>query len=382
LLRFPAVERFEDLAKAAPKKIYTKADGLFADEVFRLFEDSRGDIWFSVISPVKDTLMRWERKTDKIYGYKNADGLPDGNAATAFGEDRAGNVWLGFYSGGAARYRNGKFLLFSARNNFPTGLVNSIYSDRGGRLWIATSNSGVIRFDNPDEDEPQYTVLNVGNGLSSNQANCITEDNFGRVYITTGRGINRIEPETGRIKLYTQADGLPGSSIGALRTFVFGVTGDKPVMADFDGDGATDVAVTRLVDGDIVWHVLKSGFDAQPNATYSQYEAVSFGGGSDTPAAEDFDGDGKTDYAVFRQVSGTWYILRSSTNQVQTTQFGQLLDKPQPADYDGDGKADLAVYRPSSGNWYFWYSISNEQKFVHWGVSSDIPVSSMNTLSQ
>lgn len=173
------------------------------------------------------------------------------------------------------------------------------------------------------------------------------------------------------------------STNGALRNFVFGITGDKPVIADFDGDGATDVVVTRLVDGNVIWHVLKSGFDKQLlSDTYTEHEAVSFGSGSDTPAAEDFDADGKTDYAVFRQVSGTWYILRSSTNQVQTTQFGQLLDKPQPADYDGDGKADLAVYRASEGKWYFWYSVSDEQKIVRWGVSSDIPVSSMNTLSQ
>jgi hypothetical protein len=172
------------------------------------------------------------------------------------------------------------------------------------------------------------------------------------------------------------------STNGALRTFVFGLTNDKPVMADFDGDGATDVAVTRLVDGNVIWHVLKSGFVSQPNATYSEYQAVSFGAGNDTPAAEDFDGDGKTDFAVFRQVSGTWYILRSSTNEVQTTPFGQLLDKPQPADYDGDGKADLAVFRPSTGTWYFWYSASDQQNSARWGVSSDIPVSSMNTLSQ
>lgn len=214
LLRFPAVKRFEDLAAAAPKKIYTKADGMFADEVFRAFEDSRGDIWFSVISSVKDTLLRWERKSEKIYGYSTADGLPDGNAATAFAEDTLGNIWLGFYSGGVARYRNGEFQLFSPRTGFPTGLVNSIYTDRSGRVWIAISNSGVIRIDNPLEDEPRFTSLNVGNGLSSNQANCITEDNFGRIYVGTARGINRIEPETGRIKLYTQADGLPGSSIG------------------------------------------------------------------------------------------------------------------------------------------------------------------------
>jgi signal transduction histidine kinase/ligand-binding sensor domain-containing protein len=214
LLRFPAVKRFEDLARAAPKKIYTKADGLFADDIFRAFEDSRGDIWFSVVSPAEGTLLRWERKSEKIYGYTSSDGLPDGNAATAFAEDGAGNLWLGFYSGGAARYRNGKFQFFSSRTGFPTGLVSSIYSDRSGRIWIAISNSGVIRVDNPNEDEPRFVNLNVGNGLSSNQANCVTEDNFGRIYITTARGINRVEPETGRIKLYTQADGLPGSSVG------------------------------------------------------------------------------------------------------------------------------------------------------------------------
>jgi signal transduction histidine kinase/ligand-binding sensor domain-containing protein len=214
LYRFAAVKRFEDLATAAPKKIYTKDDGLFADNVFRVYEDSRGDIWFSVISPVKDTLLRWERKSDKIYGYGSADGLPDGNAATAFAEDAQGNLWLGFYSGGAARMRNGKFQLFSARTGFPTGIVNSIYTDRSGRVWIAIGNSGAIRVDNPTEDEPRFVNLNVGNGLSSNQVNCVTEDDFGRIYITTARGINRIEPDTGRIKLYTQADGLPGSSVG------------------------------------------------------------------------------------------------------------------------------------------------------------------------
>jgi signal transduction histidine kinase len=134
---------------------------------------------------------------------------------TAFAEgEGSGGLWLGFYNGGVARFRNGKFQLFSARTGFPTGYVSAIYFDRKGRLWVATSNNGVIRFDNPAEDEPRYTVFNVSNGLSSNQANCITEDNFGRVYISTARGINRVVPETGRIRLYTQADGLPGNSIG------------------------------------------------------------------------------------------------------------------------------------------------------------------------
>jgi len=167
LMRYAAVEKFEDLARAKPKKIYTTADGLAAGAIFNLFEDSRGDIWFSTIEGVKDRLMRWERSSEKIYLYTTDDGLPEQSAATAFAEDAQGNLWFGFYTGGVARFRGGKFQLFSARNGFPTGYVSAIYADRGGRVWIATSNSGAIRFDNPAEDEPRYTVLNVGNGLSS-----------------------------------------------------------------------------------------------------------------------------------------------------------------------------------------------------------------------
>ena len=78
-----------------------------------------------------------------------------------------------------------------------------------------------------------------------------------------------------------------------------------------------------------------------------------FGVSTDLPAAEDFDGDGKTDLAVYRQATGTWLIRRSGSGQLQVTPFGSGLDYPQPADYDGDGKAELAVFRPNTGDWYF-----------------------------
>lgn len=73
------------------------------------------------------------------------------------------------------------------------------------------------------------------------------------------------------------------------------------------------------------------------------------------PVAADYDGDGKTDLAVWRRATGQWFILRSSDGKQQVMVWGAGLapfnDLPAPADYDGDGKADVAVWRASDGIW-------------------------------
>ncbi|MGI8812869.1 MAG: FG-GAP repeat domain-containing protein [Pyrinomonadaceae bacterium] len=62
----------------------------------------------------------------------------------------------------------------------------------------------------------------------------------------------------------------------------------------------------------------------------------------------DYDGDGKTDPAVFR--SGVWYILSSLSGSARYEYWGLSSDILAPADHDADGRADVAVYR--NGAWY------------------------------
>lgn len=168
---------------------------------------------------------------------------------------------------------------------------------------------------------------------------------------------------------------------GELKTRYWGTSLDKPVLGDFDGDGATDLAVTRNTQNGTIWYILKSEYFSE-FAPYSRFTATQFGTAQDIAAAEDYDGDGKTDIAVWRPSSNVWYVLCSSNNQLYAKDFGSAGAKPQPADFDGDGKADFAFYLPSEGNWYVLNSGNNQMTVKNWGVSTDIPVTSLSILLQ
>ena len=130
---------------------------------------------------------------------------------------------------------------------------------------------------------------------------------------------------------------------------------DGDATVDFDGDATADVAIYRPSSG--AWFIL-------PSSTGSYY-AVGFGGNpNDVPVPGDYDGDGKTDIAIYR--SGTWFILPSSGGSYYTVGFGgNPNDVPVPGDYDGDGKTDCAVYR--SGSWYIMPSSGGSPYDVGWG---------------
>ena len=211
LFEFPATNDFKDLAQTAPRKISPETKG---KEIFRTYEDSRGDIWIATTGEANE-LWRWERGADEWHDLTAEAGFSKGRIGTSFVEDAAGNLWIGTGESDAAliRCRDGNFKIFTQADGAPAGWTRDLYVDRKGRLWIANTADGLLRVDDPNSETLQFHRYTTADGMSSVSASCVTEDEFGRIYVGTGRGINRITPETGQIENFTTADGLPNSNV-------------------------------------------------------------------------------------------------------------------------------------------------------------------------
>ncbi len=142
-------------------------------------------------------------------------------------------------------------------------------------------------------------------------------------------------------------------------------TGRAPF--DFDGDGKTDFSVFRPSDA-------PNAPDFIISTAASSTVETAWGSVGDAAVNADYDGDGVADYAVFRPSSGYWFILRSSDNTIMPVKFGLATDRLTPADFDGDGVTDIAVFRPSNGFWYVLQSSDGKIKSTQFGAPEDLPV--------
>lgn len=189
--------------------------------------------------------------------------------------------------------------------------------------------------------------------------------------------------DVGRFFIRQGSAGTPNASVDGLRvatswaSLIEAFNSTTPV--DFNGDGRTDFAVLRNIGvgpgGQVRWFINHNGAAGG--------NEVNWGIGTDSFVPEDYDGDNKTDIAVWRSGAANvaaFYILNSSNGTIRIELFGQTGDDPTIVDdYDGDGKADPAVFREAAqGVWYYRGSLNNPSgaiTFVPWGTTGDTATS-------
>ncbi|MBS1793177.1 MAG: DUF4394 domain-containing protein [Acidobacteria bacterium] len=244
--------------------------------------------------------------------------------------------------------------------------TNSVFGATATTLYVIDTNNDTLYTQNPPNNGTLVSVGALGvNAVDANGFDIAPGGNtaYAALTVTGLTGLYTINLTTGA----AASNGLIGLGATPLRGLAIDPQlAGSPASAvlDFDGDRKTDYAVFRLAGN-------QQFVNRSSNNTFFSYQ---FGLSTDVQTPGDFDGDGKADSAVWRPDTGVWYVLRSSDAAVQTYQFGLNGDEPVARDYDGDGKTDYAVVRRAGGQlvWYVNNSATNSFRTDVFGLASDV----------
>jgi signal transduction histidine kinase len=153
-----------------------------------------------------------------IYRYSKSTGdfewlkeTPDGQFISCIAEDHAGIIWAGTHARGLLYYdaatRRWGSLQYKANdtNSLTIDDINAVCEDSKQNLWIATEGGGLCKLDAARKHINRYTTQN---GMPSNFVFKVVEDNNQQLWITTSKGLVRLDPVSQHMTLYTKANGL------------------------------------------------------------------------------------------------------------------------------------------------------------------------------
>ncbi len=172
--------------------------------------------------------------------------LDDKKALTIY-EDRKGTIWVGTNLGGLNSFdrKTGQFysyLLYSKQHIFG---ITSIIEDYAGHLWVGTHSFGLFEFDRKTDQYIKH--IDESNGLLFNNVAGISKDDKGFLWISSAKGLTRLDPRKMSFKTFPINNILPGETISQSFHNLAAVKG-KIVIGLENGITAFDPAL--LSEGD------------------------------------------------------------------------------------------------------------------------------------
>jgi signal transduction histidine kinase/ligand-binding sensor domain-containing protein len=164
-----------------------------------------------------------------------------------------GDLWYATYEDFRLR-RRGRTWVLPAPSRGLSSTARAALRDHEGRLWIGFRYLGLGRVLDAPDGPPRIERLTTADGLLSDAIQALAEDARGRIWIGTARGIQVLDPATGRLRRLTMADGLAGDLVHHLhadrqgRLWVATATGLSRVDPAIEGmvTRPPPVYITRL----------------------------------------------------------------------------------------------------------------------------------------
>ncbi|WP_229212507.1 hybrid sensor histidine kinase/response regulator transcription factor [Dyadobacter soli] len=206
LVRYdPATDTFKSYVND-PSDPYS----LGRNDVRVVYQDRRRNIW---VGTNGGGLGLLDERTGKFRNFIPSNSSINANDVRAITEDKYGNLWIGTYGGGL-NYLDTRTMQFASWFNaagkepyLSNRIVFSLYMDGLDRLWIGSEGNGLLLFDTRAK---KVRFFDEKRGLASNVINAIQPESAGKVWLSTNKGLSRIDATTGSIENFDTSHGLQG----------------------------------------------------------------------------------------------------------------------------------------------------------------------------
>ncbi len=194
-----------------------------ANGVTDIFEDRRGNIWVTTYNGGLSRKLSTGFET--FFAVPEDESQLSSNKVMQIHEDRDGNLWLATEAG--LNKFDVKTRKFQRYNHDPTlksslsaDMVWHMFEDSQGNFWIATEGNGVNVWSHKDRINgvPKFKHIQRQDGLLSNTVYGFAEDDEGRIWMSSNKGLSRFNPTTNVIEHFDKSHGLQGYdfNIGAV----------------------------------------------------------------------------------------------------------------------------------------------------------------------
>lgn len=212
LFRFPGPGLELRIAKKPVEGFSRPSDALTNG----LHEDNAGRVWMTGYSEEPKSIYRFDPRLKHPFIERiELESDQELTPLIDLQSDRSGGLWLATHAQ-LARMRDGKVTFMRATAGLPETLPRALFSDSRGWLWIGLRYGGVSVTETPEADQPTFINFNSREGLASDSVLSIAEDDAGRIYLGTGRGLDQLDPSTGRIRHFTAVEGLAGTWVNHI----------------------------------------------------------------------------------------------------------------------------------------------------------------------
>ena len=162
-----------------------------------------------------DGLQVFDRSTELFRSFSSSIGsegakIPELISVNSLYEDNQKNIWIGTWLDGLFCYdyvtkKISHYFPDFKPNSISGNKISSIMQDSHGYIWIGTFSNGLNKL---DKRNGKFTYYNISNGLPNDCVFGILEDENNFIWISTMKGLAKLNPSTSTFRVYDVDDGL------------------------------------------------------------------------------------------------------------------------------------------------------------------------------